>query len=173
MKDGKTLMLRQTGMTTVEFAFVAAVLLLAIFTVIEIGRLYWTLESLAEATRRGARVAAVCPVNHAAIANVTVFNDPGDSGQSAILPDLSTDQVVVSYLDQTGNPVADPMNDWCRIEYVRVRIAGYVHNFVVPMVGTSLAAPEFATTLPAESLGLVPGIGFQCFAVSSPTPACT
>lgn len=163
----------QAGVTTVEFAVVAAVLLLAIFAVIEFGRLLWTWESLAEATRRGTRVAAVCPVDHAAIANVAVFNDPADNGTSAILPDLSTEQVSVSYLDQDGSSISDPMNDWCRIEYVRVRITGYVHNFVVPVIGSFLNAPEFETTLPAESLGLVPGVGFQCFAAASPTPTCT
>lgn len=174
MNAGITLKLRrQAGVTTVEFAVVAAVLLLAIFTVIEFGRLLWTWESLGEATRRGTRVAAVCPVNHAAIANVAVFNEPGSSGASAILADLSTENVSVSYLDQDGNIISDPMNNWCRIEYVRVRIVDYVHNFVVPMVGSLLNAPEFETTLPAESLGLVPGLGFRCFGVDSPTPTCS
>lgn len=162
---------RQEGITTVEFAIVGAVVLLAIFTVIEIGRLLWTWESLAEATRRGARVAAVCPVNHAAIANVAVFNEPASSGSSAIIHDLTTGQVTVSYLDQNGITLADPANaDWCDIRYVRVRITGYTYNYVVPMVGSFLNAPAFETTLPAESLGLVPGVGFQCFGVNSTTP---
>lgn len=164
---------RQAGVTTVEFAVVGAVLLLAVFAVIEFGRLLWTWESLAEATRRGARVAAVCPVDHAAITNVTLFNDPGDSGPSAILADLTADNVAVTYLDRDGNVLFDPMNNWCQIEYVRVRITDYVHNFVVPLVGSFLDAPEFATTLPAESLGLVPGTGFECFGAASPTPVCT
>jgi Flp pilus assembly protein TadG len=163
---------RQSGVTTVEFAMVAAALLLAVFTVIEIGRLLWTWESLAEATRRGARVAAVCPVNHAAIANVAVFNDPAASGESAVLTGFSTDHVSVSYLDQDGSIVGDPMNNWCRIQFVRVSVTGYVHNFVVPMVGSFLNAPEFETTLSSESLGLVPGVGFQCFGAASPTPDC-
>lgn len=164
---------QQAGVTTVEFAVVGAVLLLAIFAVIEFGRLLWTWESLAEATRRGTRVAAVCPVDHAAIANVTVFNDPADGGPSTILADLTTDHVSVLYLDRDGNVVADPMNNWCQIEYVRVRIIDYVHNFVVPLVGSFLNAPEFETTLPAESLGLVPGTGFECFGAASPTPICS
>lgn len=164
---------QQTGVTTVEFAVVGAVLLLTVFAVIEFGRLLWTWESLAEATRRGARVAAVCPVDHASIANVAVFNDPGNSGASAILADLTTDHVAVTYLDRDGNIVGDPMNNWCQIEYVRVRITGYAFNFVVPMVGSFLNAPEFETTLPAESLGLVPDVGFECFGAASATPICT
>ena len=172
MKRGVPARRRQAGVTSVEFAVVGAVLLLAVFAVIEFGRLLWTWESLVEATRRGARVAAVCPVNHSAIANVTVFNSPADSGASPYIADLSTDQVSVSYLDQSGVVLADPMSNWCDIQYVRVQINGYVYNFSVPIVGSTLNAPEFETTLPAESLGLVPGVGFQCFGVNAPTPIC-
>ncbi len=164
---------RQAGVTTVEFAVVGAVLLLTVFAVIEFGRLLWTWESLAEATRRGARVAAVCPVDHASIANVAVFNDPGNSGASAILAGLTTGHVAVTYLDRDGNIVGNPNNNWCQIEYVRVRITGYVYSFAVPMVGSFLNAPEFETTLPAESLGLVPAVGFECFGAASATPICT
>lgn len=160
---------QQTGVTTVEFAIIGFVLFLTIFALIETGRLLWVWESLAEATRRGARVAAVCPVNHSAIANVTVFNDPNSSGASAIIDGLSTGQVTVSYLNQGGAPEIN----WCDIEYVRVQITGYVHNFVVPIVGSFLNAPDFVTTLPIESLGLVPGVGFECFGVASATPSCT
>lgn len=163
----------QAGVTTVELAVVGAVLLLTVFAVIEFGRLLWTWESLAEATRRGARVAAVCPVDHASIANVAVFNDPANSGASAILADLTTGHVTVTYLDRDGNNLGDPMSNWCQIEYVRVRITGYAFNFAVPMVGSFLNAPEFETTLPAESLGLIPGVGFGCFGAASATPICT
>lgn len=164
---------KQAGITTVEFALMGVVLLLAIFTVIEIGRLLWTWQSLAEATRRGARVAAVCPVDHPSIANVTVFNNPADSGASAIIHGLNTSQVSVSYLDKDGNTLADPFDSWCQISYVRVGITGFVFNFVVPLVGASLNAPEFETTIPSESLGLVPGVGFECFGTASPTPSCS
>ena len=57
----------QQGTTTVEFAILASVLFVLIFGVIEIGRAFFVWNSLAEATRRGARIAAVCPVNHGSI----------------------------------------------------------------------------------------------------------
>lgn len=160
---------RQAGVTTVEFTIIGFVLFLTIFALIETGRLLWVWESLTEATRRGARVATVCPVDHPAIANVAVFNNPSSSGASAILHGLTTGNVAVSYLNNSGAAETN----WCDIEYVRVEITGYVHNFVVPMVGTFLNAPDFETTLPIESLGLVPGVGFQCFGVASATPSCT
>lgn len=164
---------RQNGMTSVEFAVIGTVLLLVIFAVIETGRLMWVWETLTEATRRGARVAAVCPVNHAGIANMTVFNAPDTGGESAILNGLTTGNVVVEYLDGGSVLLGAPANDdWCDIEYVRVRIAGFTHQVLIPFVEITLDAPEFETTLPAESLGLVPGVGYQCFTAASPTPVC-
>lgn len=164
---------RQAGLATVEFAIVGAVLFLVVFTVIETGRLMWAWETLTEATRRGARVAAVCPVNHPGIANMTVLNPPDTSGESAILPGLLSTDVVVEYLDSSSTMLANPANDdWCDIRYVRVRITGYTHDLLIPFVSITLNAPAFETTLPAESLGMVPGVGFQCFGVSSATPIC-
>lgn len=165
---GRIMRSRQAGTTTVEVAIVAGVLLLAIFALIETGRLLWTWETLNEATRRGARVAAVCPQDHPAIANVAVFNNPLSGGASAVLPDLSSADVNVTYLDANGNPPVD----WCAIRYVRVSIT-YQHAFAIPAFGALLNAPDFETTLPRESLGKVPGIGFQCFGLASPTPVCT
>ena len=51
------------GMTMVEFAIVAAALFMIIFASIEFGRASFTLAALNEGTRRGARLAAVCPLN--------------------------------------------------------------------------------------------------------------
>lgn len=159
---------RQAGMTTVEVAIVGAVFLLAIFTLIETGRLLWAWETLNEATRRGARVAAVCPLNHASIANVAVFKDPATGTGGTVLPGLSPADVNVTYLNANENPPVD----WCDIAYVRVSI-NYQHTFFVPGLQTIIPAPDFETTLPRESLGKVPGVGFQCFGVASPTPVCT
>lgn len=164
---------KQAGLTSVEFAMVGTVLLLVIFAVIETGRLMWVWETLTEATRRGARVAVVCPVGHDAIANMTVFNDPDTGGESAILNGLTSGNVVVEYLDGGSAVLATPANDdFCEIEYVRVRIVGFTHQVLIPFVSSTLDAPEFETTLPAESLGLVPGVGYQCFGAASPTPVC-
>jgi Flp pilus assembly protein TadG len=142
---------RQGGLTTVEFAIIAAVFFLVLFGVIEIGRALFVWNTLTEATRRGARVAAVCGINHPAIARVTVFGDPASATNSPILSGLSTANVAVDYLQDDGVTTTTTFRD---IEYVRVRIIGYQHNVLIPFASQLLTAPPFETTLPKESLGV-------------------
>ena len=51
---------KQTGTAIVEFAIIASVMLMILFGVIEFGRVMFVGNALAESTRRGARLAAVC-----------------------------------------------------------------------------------------------------------------
>jgi hypothetical protein len=148
---------RQKGLYIVEFAFVAALFLVLLFGMLEFGRALFVWNTLTEATRRGARLAAVCPMDHASIANVTVFNVPAASGASPILPNLNSANVVPEYLDQNGFPTAI-FDD---IRYVRVSIVGFQHTLLIPALlpglpAMTLNAPTFETTLPSESLGCVP-----------------
>lgn len=136
---------RQSGATTVEFAIVGAVLLTVMFAVIEFGRTMFTLSMLSEGARRGARVAAVCPLNDPAIAGATAF---------ASLPGLTTDNVAVEYLTGSGAVIADPAASFGAIEYVRVRIVNYQYRMWIPFLDLLFTAPEFAETLPRESLGV-------------------
>jgi Flp pilus assembly protein TadG len=159
----------QQGLATVEFAIVGALLMLLLLGVIEFARLVFVWNTATEATRRGARIAAVCPVNAPAIQNVTVFNDPATSGASTLFTGMSTADVKVEYLDAGGNP-ADctycNCDDTCgdtsfvSIKYVQVSIENYQHTLVFPPI--TLTMPPFETTLPRESLGIVPGVGSQC-----------
>lgn len=135
----------QKGATTVEFAIVGAVVLTVMFAVIEIGRALFTLSVLNEGTRRGARVAAVCPLNDPAIAQETAF---------ASLPGLTTQNVTVEYLNQTGGAIANPAGNFGAIGYVRVRLVNYQYQMWIPFLNLSFMAPEFAVTLPRESLGV-------------------
>ena len=76
---------RQRGVTSVEFAIIGLLVMIVLFAVLETGRLLFVFNALEEATRRGARVAAVCQVNDSAIAEITVFNPSGggaDSGRT-------------------------------------------------------------------------------------------
>lgn len=148
---------RQSGFYTVEFALVAALFLLLLLSVIEFGRALFVWNTLAEVTRRGARLAVVCPMGHASIANVAVFNAPGSSGSSSVLPGLNSGDVLTQYLNEAGG-VADEARD---VRYVRVSITGYQHTLLIPQLLPGLPemtvdAPEFETTLPSESLGCVP-----------------
>ena len=59
---------QQRGATTVEFAIIGVAMLLVLFGVIEVGRAMFVMNALGEATRRAARMAAVCPLNDTAAA---------------------------------------------------------------------------------------------------------
>ncbi len=137
------------GTTTVEFAIVGSLAIILILAVIEFGRSFFVLSVLGEATRRGARVAAVCPVNDPAIAQTTIFNVPGE-----LFDGLDASNVTVEYLDQAGGVIGDPNGNFGDIRYVRVRIVGFQHRMIVPYTVVSFATPEFPATLPRESLGI-------------------
>jgi Flp pilus assembly protein TadG len=142
--------------TCVEFAIVAAVLFTVMFGVIEFGHALFVANALAESTRRGARVAAVCPVNDPAPAQVAIVL--GTNGASRIAPDLTTANVAVSYLDQAGMPIANPAaaGSFAQIRYVRVRIVNYRMRMLIPFVMPEFLMPAFTATLPIESLGYSP-----------------
>ena len=144
------MIIHQRGTTTVEFAIVGAVALTLLFTVIEFSRILFTLNMLDEGVRRGARVAAVCAVGNAAIAQATAF---------VRLPGLSTSNVVTEYLGDAGNTLADPAGaDYGSISFVRVLIVNYSFPVALPLIATVFTAPEISSTLPRESLG-VPHFG--------------
>jgi Flp pilus assembly protein TadG len=144
---------RQTGITTVEFAIVGALLMVLLFGAIELGRALFIANALVEGTRRGARVAAVCPIGDPAAAQAAILQT---NGASAIAPDLTTSNVAVSYLDAAGAVIADPATNFTAVQYVRVGIVNYTQNLLIPFLPTSIAMPTFAATLPRESLGYAP-----------------
>lgn len=159
---------KQTGVTTVEFAIIGMLFFIVLFGVIEFGRLLFTWNTLTEATRRGARVAAVCPVNHPAIARITVFNGPGSGGKSPVLSNLVPGDVAVRYLDDNGNDLGNAPT-FSNIAYVSVGISGnsdgapgYQHQMLIPLLAMTLTSPWFQTMLPTENLGQVPGTNEQC-----------
>jgi Flp pilus assembly protein TadG len=139
---------RQKGIYTVEFAIVGAALFLIVFGAIEVARAMFAYNTIAEATRRGARVAAVCsPGDWATARRAAVFGTA--DGESPILKGLTTGMVdVVAVPDpETGATVA-----------VQVSITGYEHRLLIPFVNVTLGEEVFTsrTTIPAESLGYAP-----------------
>ncbi len=145
---------RQSGVTTVEFAIIGAVLLLVLFSVIEIGRAMFVLNALSESTRRAARMAAVCPIDDPAIMEVGFFNAPGEGTGAGIVPGLSTANFAVEYLDGNGAVVGTPATNFGQIQFVRVRIVNFQHQMLVPFATYLFTTPGFATTLRRESLGV-------------------
>lgn len=149
---------RQRGLSTVEFALVANVVFILMFGVFEVARAYFVYAALDEVTRRGARVAVVCPINDPAIGQMAIFNASGDGGPSRLVSGLTPANINVEYLDQKNNVIANPADaaGFIQIRYVRVRVVGYQHQMIVPFVSgiTNFFMPEFAAVLPRESLGV-------------------
>jgi hypothetical protein len=151
----------QYGLTTVEFAMIGALAFTVLFGVIEIGRALFVWNTLSETTRRGARLAAVCPMNHLSIKRVAILSNPGGPDTSPIVGNLSTANVTVAYLQEDGTTIA---TDYPEVKYVRVSIVGYAHTLLIPFIMPTITAPPFSTTLPKESLGYVPDTGTrECF----------
>jgi Flp pilus assembly protein TadG len=142
----------QTGLTTVEFAIIGALLIVVLFAIIEFGRALFVMNTLTEATRRGARVATVCPVNDPAAARAAVFD--GGGGASSIINGLTTANIAIDYLDAAGAVIADPAAGFAAIRYTRARIVNFTYPLIIPFILPSIQMPAFATTLPRESLGI-------------------
>ena len=135
----------ERGATLLEFAIGASVFCIAMFGVLEYGRVMWTHNALSDAARRGARYA----VNHAtgdaaAVKNVVVYGDPA-GGDKPVVTNLTTANVQVEY-----------SNFGLGAGTVSVSITGYKFQFVVPIVGTTINMPNYNTTLTGENAGLVP-----------------
>jgi Flp pilus assembly protein TadG len=146
----------QSGLTSVEFAIIGTVLMMVVFGVIEMSRALFVANTLTEATRRGARMAAVCPVGDPKPASVAVF-DSG-SGSSSVVAGLSTANVQVQYLDVNGNPIANPTvpANYALIRYVSVSIVGFTQTMLIPNLVRSIPMNGFTATIPRESLGVPP-----------------
>lgn len=146
----------QYGLTTVEFAICGAVYFIVLFGVIEVGRLLFTLNALDEFTRRGARLASVCPVSQREnVINTAIMN-------GTILKDILPENLTIRYLRQNltevtiPNPITTANDPVPQIIYVQVSTQGYVHRLLIPFINLNIPAPSFTTTSLAESLGIIP-----------------
>ncbi|MES2114230.1 MAG: TadE/TadG family type IV pilus assembly protein [Pseudomonadota bacterium] len=142
---------RQRGATAVEFAIVATVFLMLMIGMMEMGRMLFYWNTAVEATRLGARVAAVCDMGDADI----------KAKMHAMLDVLPTSAITVTY---TGSdPLVACTVDTCR--YVTVAInAGVGVATYIPGVPLALTLPAMSTTLPRESMLSTVG--------GSPNPVC-
>lgn len=144
----------QQGVTTVEFAIIGAAMMLVLFGVIEVARAMYVTNALAESTRRAARMATVCPLNDPAIAQVAMFNAPGESGPGVIGGGLTEANFETVYLDGNGAVIADPAANFGQIVFVRTRVVNFQHRMLIPFASYIFTTPSFATTLRRESLGV-------------------
>lgn len=142
----------QQGLSSVEFALVGLVVFTVLLSAIEMGRVMFTLNMLREATYRGARVAAVCPVGDPKIALAAIF----DGVSTSVLPTLTTANIQVNYLDAAGNNIVNPgaAGNFIDIRFVNVQIVNFSHDFLVPALDISFTTKSYPATLPTESLGI-------------------
>jgi Flp pilus assembly protein TadG len=144
----------QRGITAVEFVIVSVALFLTLFGVLEVSRMMFARTLLEEGVRRGARLAAVCPVNDAGVARAAAYSGAGTN--STMLSDLTTANFLVQYLDQNGAVVANPATpaNYVNIRFVRVSVQGYNMPLAIPFMSAIFTPTNLSSTLPAESLGV-------------------
>jgi hypothetical protein len=86
---------------------------------------------------------------------MAVFNSTGGAN-SPIVNGLSTANIQLEYLDVTGTPISSDLSNpanYAAINYVRVQIVNYVHQWIFPGALTFTMPPQ-PSTLPRESLGV-------------------
>jgi hypothetical protein len=168
----------ERGTTVAEFAMVALLFFSLIFGIIEFGRMLYTHNALADATRRGARYAVLHPkTDETAVKNFVVygrngtFDTLGNPTSSPVIAGLTTGMVEVTYVgeDTDGDPDTDPTGFGSNLGTATVSIVGYSFNFTVPVIGRAIPMGDYTTTLSAESAGEIP----DDIAVPSPTPVST
>jgi len=138
----------QQGTTAVEFAIVGVVFFTVLFGLIDLSRIFFQVAALDESTRRGARVAAVCPVNDPYVAQTALF--------AGLVPTLASGNILLQYLDVNGVVVGAPAGaGYGDIRYVRVAIQNFQIQTFIPGLAAVISMPAFATTIPSESLGRV------------------
>ena len=125
---------KQRGVAAVEFALIASIFFTLVFGVMEMGRILFYMNTAAEATRLGARVAVVCDVN-AAVIKTKMIN---------MLGILTAADININYTPATCNAST--------CESVTVSVTKNNIQTFIPFVPLRFNLPGFSTSLPRESL---------------------
>lgn len=150
---------RMRGVYVVEFAIIGLMLFILLFGVLEMGRLYFTVNTLNEVVRRGARLAVVCNISdQQVILQRAIFDTAAGDGASDLLRGLKSSHVTLTYLDENGALVGNPadeagVNGFRAIRYVHLEVANFTFKLLIPTLGKTITLPVFKATLPRESLG--------------------
>src|SRR5436309_2386060 len=142
----------QKGQALLEFAAVTLLFFTLVFGIIEFGRALWTWNTIVQATRAGARYAAVeIPTsNNTEIKKVVVYNDPNAGASSTpVVPGLTEANVRVRYLRNDGSNVANKT----MADLIEISVVNYRFTFLVSFFGPRINLPPFTTSLPLEGLG--------------------
>ncbi len=136
----------ERGVGLAEFTIGALVFFMSLFAVLECCRLLWTHNALADATRRGARYAALNTQNVTNVKNFVVYGTASPAvGAAPVVYGLTTSNVAVSY---SGFGVKQGT--------VTVQITSYQFTLNIPLANATFTMPAYKTTLTGESAGYVP-----------------
>lgn len=122
----------QRGAAMVEFALVAMIFFMLLLGIMEFGRWMFTLNAASEATRWGARLAAVCDLNEPQI----------KEKMRSIVPGMEDAQISITY-SPSGCTAAN-----CRM--VEVKLVDMYFTPLLPFMGIEVPVPPFTTTLTRE-----------------------
>jgi hypothetical protein len=142
------------GVYVVEFAVVGLLLFILLFGALEMGRLLFTVNTLNESVRRGARLAVVCNIQDPEILRKAVFANTS-STVSTLIGNLDTTDLVLRYFDQNGAQITDPSpsGGFSQIRFVQVSIENFPFHLMIPVLGGDILLQPFRALLPRESLG--------------------
>lgn len=138
------------GLAVLEFTLIASTLMLVLLAIFAIGHFVFTLQSVNESTRIAARMAAVCQIGDGDIGTFVADNSYMNS--------VSAANIEIEYLDENANILASPSSE--DVRFVRARAVDLDYQFIAILnfLGENglMTIPPFETTIPNESLGLVP-----------------
>ena len=146
----------QAGTTMVEFAIVAVLFFALLLGIMDFGRMLFTWNAAAEATRWGARIAVVCD---------KVTPDQVRTRMKRILPQLTDGNIAITYYNPAGT--VDPFCTIDTCKAVEVSLSGFTFDPISPFMPFGLiTVPDFRTYLLRESMEAVNAAGDQnpvCF----------
>lgn len=149
----------ERGTTIAEFAVVALVFFIIIFGIIEFGRLLYTHNALTDATRRGARFAALHKESEEDKVKIEVVygsrvDADGVPNGPPLINGLTETMVTVDYLGKPLNADGSLRTNYgTNLGTTTVKIVDFKFNLLIPLLGRELTLPEYSTTLTAESAG--------------------
>ena len=143
----------EVGAAMVEFTLVASLFLIMIMAIVSGGHLFFTHNAMVEATRRGARYAAMqCKPNLSGCANsattvdrvknMVLYGTPS-AGTTPLVHDLQASNITVTFSNDFNVATGT----------VSVQIDNYQYVFAV--AGFTVSMPSYHTTVAGESAGFV------------------
>lgn len=143
-------MKNERGITIIEFTLMSSFLMLILLAIASIGYFMFSMQAVSESVRAAARMASVCQMHDADIN--TYISD------NAYISSMAAENIEIEYLDASGTVLVAPDSE--DVRFVRARAADMDYRFValLSFIGDSgvIEMPSFETTIPSESLGMVP-----------------